>query len=131
MSPNNYSFLDKPILGWLYCNKGKILYVNNSDQTVVALKSVIFFSSRNTHTLNTNVKKLLKEHFNSLNINSTIFYWSPLFFTYFQLKYLLMLVVVYSGWSVSASRQEQYCVTHEPRDPKLNVCTKPQSEDVR
>lgn len=36
-------FFDKSILGWLYCNKGKILYVNNSDQTVVALKSVIFF----------------------------------------------------------------------------------------
>lgn len=77
MSPNNYSFLDKPILGWLYCNKGKILYVNNSDQTVVALKSVIFFQQEHTYA---NVKKLLKEHFNSLNINSTIFYWSPLFF---------------------------------------------------
>lgn len=77
MSPNNYSFLDKSILGWLYCNKGKILYVNNSDQTVVALKSVIFFQQEHTYA---NVKKLLKEHFNSLNINSTIFYWSPLFF---------------------------------------------------
>lgn len=76
MSPNNYSFFDKSILGWLYCNKGKILYVNNSDQTVVALKSVIFFQQEH-NTLNTNVKKLLKEHFNSLNINSTIFYWSP------------------------------------------------------
>lgn len=85
MSPNNYSFLDKPILGWLYCNKGKILYVNNSDQTVVALKSVIFFQQEH-NTLNTNVKKLLKEHFNSLNINSTIFYWSPLLFYLFSAK---------------------------------------------
>lgn len=52
-------------------------------------------------------------------------------FIRFQLKSLFMLVVVYSEWSVFAYSQEQYCVTQEPQDPKLNVCTKPQSEDVR